>query len=422
VARRRPAQRSALAFALVAAAFVLGSPLSCGSPGHPPALPDEGPGGGPTGGSGEGGPGNLVGDGGPVVRTCNLGREGGVCACVDQPLLGDPPNLFFVLDRSGSMKEPWGTSPLTKWATVVEELPEIVVALGPRANFGVAVFPAPSANGCAPGVAIFPGGGQLVRRGDTPAGAAGPAAAGLTLLLSSAPEGVTPPSGGTPTAATLTALAPAIRSIPGKTYVIIATDGGPNCNGGSSCTAEQCTDNIESAPGCPAGGPPNCCDPTIAGGFGCLDSAATVAAVAALAGAGIPVYVIGVPQSEPYAALLDQLAQAGGTARGTEPQYYAASASDPSALLAALKKIAAQVTGTCKLTLGAAPPDPSLVNVILDNAVLPQAGPDGWTLATTDAGGGTQATVTVLGASCQKILDGDVLEVRVVVGCPTFTQ
>jgi hypothetical protein len=41
-------------------------------------------------------------------------------------------------------------------------------------------------------------------------------------------------------------------------------------------------------------------------------------------------------------------------------------------------------------------------------------GTDGWTLDGT--------TVTILGASCQKILDGDVLDVRVVAGCPTLLQ
>jgi hypothetical protein len=60
------------------------------------------------------------------------------------------------------------------------------------------------------------------------------------------------------------------------------------------------------------------------------------------------------------------------------------------------------------------PPDPNLVNVFFDGSPLPQSGPDGWTLSGT--------TVTVLGASCQKILDGDVLDVRVVAGCPTVTR
>jgi hypothetical protein len=206
--------------------------------------------------------------------------------------------------------------------------------------------------------------------------------------------------------------------------VIFATDGGPNCNANAACSADQCTVNIESQGGCPAGGPPNCCDPSTGAGtnLDCLDATPTVAAVQAIAKAGVPVYVIGVPQSEPYAALLDELAVAGGTARGSEPQYYAAGSTDPSALLTALKKIAAQITGTCKLALDKAPPDPTLVNVFFDGAPLPQTGPDGWTLTTTHDDGGSETTVTVLGASCQKILDGDVLDVRVVAGCPTVTQ
>jgi hypothetical protein len=62
------------------------------------------------------------------------------------------------------------------------------------------------------------------------------------------------------------------------------------------------------------------------------------------------------------------------------------------------------------------------VNVFFDGSPVPQAGPDGWTLTTTREDGGSQTTVTVLGASCQKILAGDVLDVRVVAGCPTVTQ
>jgi hypothetical protein len=38
---------------------------------------------------------------------------------------------------------------------------------------------------------------------------------------------------------------------------------------------------------------------------------------------------------------------------------------------------------------------------------------DGWTL--------DGATVTLLGASCQQVLSGAVLDVRVVAGCPTVT-
>jgi hypothetical protein len=133
--------------------------------------------------------------------------------------------------------------------------------------------------------------------------------------------------------------------------------------------------------------------------------------VAAIAAAHIPVYVLGIPGSAPYAALLDDLATAGNTARTDEPKYYAVDTADQALFLDALKKIAATITGTCTLTLDAVPPDPGQLNVFFDQSVLPQSGPDGWTIS--------GSTVTILGASCQKIQNGDVLDVRVVGGCPT---
>jgi hypothetical protein len=391
---REVSLRTKLAGTLVATCLVAGG---CGGSERPAALGDS-PGGGGGGGASDDGGSPQFGDGSLLEKSCGVGPDGGVCACADEPLLGDPPTLYFMLDRSGSMNDS------NKWTTVQITLERVMIDLGPRARVGAAVFPDPSEDGCTPGREVFP-----PARGDAPAGTAGPTEIGFLELL-----GRIPANGGTPTAATLTALAPHIEAIPGKTYVILATDGGPNCNASASCAADMCTDNIESVPGCPPDGTPDCClDPNYGGALSCLDAQPTIDAVTALAVAGIPVYVVGVPGSTPYADLLDALATAGGTARGSEPQYYAVDTTDQAALYAAMSKIAAKIAGSCLLTLDQVPPDPTLLNVFLDGKVLPQQGPDGWTLNGT--------LVTILGASCDAITAGDVLDVRVEAGCPTVT-
>ena len=312
----------------------------------------------------------------PTELSCNLGPDGGVCACADEPLLGDPPNLYFVLDRSGSMQEDG------KWATIVSAIGSLVVDLGPRAVVGAAVFPDPRYDECAPGVEVAP-----LRRGDSPAGTAGPTAVAFITEL-----GGLPASGGTPTATTLETLAPTLAKLPGKTYVILATDGGPNCDATASCGVSDCELNIEGATGsaCAPDTTHNCCaDPNYGSSLSCLDAQPTIDAVTAIAQSGVPVYVVGVPGSAPYAALLDQLAQAGGTARSSEPLYYAVNTAALADFTAAISSIAAGITGTCTLTLDDAPPDPTNVNVFLDEKVLPQSGADGWTLS--------GKTVTILG-------------------------
>jgi hypothetical protein len=337
----------------------------------------------------------------PTELSCNLGPDGGVCACADQPLLGDPPTLYFVLDRSASMSDD------DKWRTILLVINTLIIDLGPRAIVAAAVFPNPgSATECGPGVEVM-----APTRGDAPAGKAGPTSTKFLTTL-----GAVGPNGGTPTAATLQSLlATTLSKTSGKTYVILATDGGPNCDGTASCDPTQCEDNIEDVPGCPPGGPFNCCLTSNGGTpLSCLDAQPTTDAVMAIAASGIPVYVLGVPGSAPYASLLDELAQSGGTARSTEPYYYAVTQSDQTAFTSALFSIAAQITATCTLTLDNAPPDPTMVNVFLDEQVLPQEGADGWTLV--------DQTVTILGKSCQSIMSGDIIDVRVVAGCPTFQR
>ena len=194
--------------------------------------------------------------------------------------------------------------------------------------------------------------------------------------------------------------------------MILATDGGPNCNAGPSCTAAMCQPNIEGVQGCSVNGP-SCCDPPMGYRESCLDSDATKSAVAALKAAGIPVYVVGLPgTSTPvYASLLDDLAVAGGTAQATSPKYYRVASANDNTLLTALKKIAAQITATCDFKLSETPAQANQVNVYLDEVVLPKDPVNGWKI--------DGPIVTLLGEACAKVLAGDVLDVRIITGCPT---
>jgi len=331
----------------------------------------------------------LTVDSGPP--SCDAGLPGNVCGCEDLSLLSDPPNLYFLLDRSESMNDSG------KWLTIRTVIADVMHDLGPRARFGAAVFPDPNAEVCSAGIQVMP-----LMTGDAPAGTYGPTTAAFTFDTNY------PASGGTPTAATVTALTPTLVAFPGKTFVILATDGGPDCDPNVTCSASACIPNIESDPGCSLDGGQNCC---ATAPLNCLDSEATVAAIASLATAGVPTYVVGVPGSGPYVGLLNQMALAGGTARPTSPYYFPVDTTDTADFTATLRAVAAKITASCVFTLAAPPADPALVNVYLDGVVVPQDPTNGWTLA--------GATVTLEGTTCADVLAGTSLDLRIVAGCPT---
>jgi hypothetical protein len=370
--------------AAIAAAFG-----ACGHP-HPPLLGDYEP---------DAGAGNeLALDSGSGVPRCELVQpDGSICGCTDVPLLTDKPTLYFVLDRSGSMNE------ANKWQTVRGVVAKVITAIGPRATFAAAVFPSPAHDACAPGVEVM-----TPRAGDSPAGRAGY----TTNALLNATN--VPASGGTPTAATFAALKPRLQSLASaaRTYVILATDGGPNCNAQAQCDVSACIANIESAaPGCSPGVPPNCCTAQYYGPGECLDAAPTIAAASDLHAAGIDTYVVGVPGSGPYASVLDQIATAGNTARSSPPLYYRVDSVGEAAFLSAISQIAAKIVASCTLPLSAPPPNSNEVNVFLDDQPVAKDPVNGWTL--------DGATITLKGATCDAVLSGNALDVRVIVGCPT---
>jgi hypothetical protein len=344
---------------------------------------------------------------------CGARPTGDFCGQTFLREVDDPPNLYFVVDRSASMGAPFEGTSLSKYHTARASIVSLLRSIGHRVRYGAAIFPAQIApDSCTPGQQIFP-----TERGDpvecAAQGTAGPVLRELSLRLASIA-----PDGSTPTAATLEALRPTLTDLDGTTSVVLVTDGAPNCNFDARCDVSECTLNIEmvSYDGRSCDASYNCCDPantgSNAGGY-CADIDASEAAITALADAGIQTYVIGMPGAEQYGALLDRLAAAGGTARGTETDYYAVG--DAAELETVLHDIGTGIAISCSIDLEEAPEDPARVNVYFDGEVVPADDAEGW------AWDG-ERRIEVRGAPCDRLRSGEILEARVVFGCDTVVR
>lgn len=270
-----------------------------------------------------------------------------------------PAKVMLALDRSGSMKTlpesdtQWGCSGdgtgngydpsgACKW----NQLKALVAGPGgmldpgaATARFGLALFPAPMDGGDACGV------GRI----DVPV----PAAPGASDALIANALANTVPGGGTPSAATLRELASdfGFTAPDASRYVVLVTDGMPNCNvAASSCLA------------CTNGG-----DPTKACGDvrNCLDSDALVGSVKTLKARQIDTFVVGFGASmasPEAAAVLDAAAEAGGRPLpGSRKHYQAGSADELRAILAAIGKH----LQPCIYAISAKPADPDSLQVLM---------------------------------------------------------
>lgn len=346
-----------------------------------PATPDGGAGGALLDAGTDDGPPGLDAD--------------GLCGNEIHQAIANAPNIYFVLDASGSMADSNGGP--TRFAKVRTAVIGVLRSLGPLINVGLALFPveASAEEPCRTGEQVL-----SVKPGDPKTGEDGPTTKAFLSATS------IDPLGGTPTAATLSQLAPALTELEGKTIVVLATDGGPNCNANATCGISECMANIEGA--CPPD--TNCCEPDQPyGPESCLDRGPTLDAVSSLAKLGIEVYVIGIPGSETYASVLSQMAIIGGAATETAPFYY--QVSDLSTLEQVLGDIAGIVV-SCEFELPDPPEEPGFTNVYLDGELLPFDSENGWDWK-------TDSVVVLHGDACARLKNGEVAQVQIVSGCPT---
>lgn len=316
------------------------------------------------------------------------------------------PNLYFLLDVSGSMEEPI-TRRLTKLEASKSAILRVAEVHGHRLNYGLATFPASSAE-CAPGREIF-----RTREGD--ALKCGEFVKGPTYRDFARVVDDIQSAGGTPLTPTLESIQRQIRALPGTTSLVLLTDGAPNCNPDARCDAAECSLSLGRATigSIQCSDRTNCCDPRLVGdlvsdpGTFCLDSRASVELVRELQSDGIVTYVVGVPGAEIAHDLMNALAEAGGAPRSASTQYF--DVRDEKELDDALAEIGVEVAQSCALELENPPKEAVQLNVYLDGAVLPSRSQNGW--------GYRNGKVTLLGESCARVQRGEVQEIRVVLGC-----
>jgi hypothetical protein len=282
--------------------------------------------------------------------------------------LGDPPDLLIVLDRSGSMNSPIFSIPpdfTPKWTIMRNALEALATAREDNIRFGLLEFPLDDNCGVGPGAVKVPV--DIHQSAEI-----------HTYFATRGANGNTPAHLGLSDALTYYGTIPIN---PAGRYVLFATDGEPNCGGG---------------------------DP------GTSSATETVAAVSALAAAGVQTYVLGFGGGFVDDSVLNNSALAGQVPKpGGPPHYYAAN--NAAELDAALATISGGIiVPSCSYALASPPPDPDNVTVTANGVPVPRstAHTDGWDYY-PDAN-----TITFFGSYCADIMSGAISLVEFAYGCP----
>jgi hypothetical protein len=280
-----------------------------------------------------------------------------------------PPDLLIVLDRSGSMNEDstgttcmGGCGATSKWSQMTAAINQVVANTETKVRWGLKFF------------ASSGGGGSCMvnATAEVPVGPMNAAAIAAAITA-------TTPGSSTPTRAAETQAAAYLAAVtdPNPKYILLATDGLPNCMTG--------------------------------GGANATDEVAAIAAVSTVAAMGIPTFVIGVATSGSTAdGTLNMMAMNGGHPRAATPLYYPVATSMD--LQLALADIQGMVALPCQFQLPGVPSNLGAVSVTVGGQVVQASdwmyGPGNRSIVFPDAG-----------ALCMSLKSGAVKDVKINLPC-----
>jgi hypothetical protein len=354
------------------------------------------------------------------------------CDFVAQEAQALQVNILLVMDKSGSMSEtPAGYSG-SKWDALQTALSTALTEVQGAISFGLEFFPTTASIGspipyeCGDSgrCCEMPGGADM----NVPVDVGTTTVPQIVDALS-----LNQPAGGTPTAAALYRALDyftngAGAALEGDKYVLLATDGAPNCNSETTCDVSTCTLNLENKPGCPPDGV-SCCD---SNHEGCLDDTATVQQITDLRAAGVQTIVVGIPGSELYGSNLQQFAENGGFARpdGSTGYFEVSAEGGVDALTETFRTITTQLVTDCEIPLPPELDDSAVnrndVNVAVECEVIrkgeesnTESEVDQWVWDNADPALAT--SIIVQGPTCERIQTEGVGRIDVVLGCPAVT-
>jgi hypothetical protein len=350
--------RHANALATICAGLVLGGGCVAGVKESPPPPPASNP---DSGG---------LGLDNPDAPICGLNSFG---------LRMVPPDLMIVLDKSGSMLElPDGTrcdrdpvtfptcEPMTKWPQMTVAINNVVKQTQNSIRWGLHLFPDDN-DGCAvtstPVVEIR----------------------GVNADAIAAAMIPPPGSGRTPTRTALINAGAYLAASPDMNpkYILLATDGAPNCAPAGLTTAMPDTDGA-------------------------------ISAVKSVVAKGIPVFVVGIGNLPDAQATLTAMAIAGERPQAADPRYYPVSSTGD--LITVLETIGGLI-GRCSFGFDRMPPDPTNIAVLGDGTKIPKDAThmNGWDYGTN------MTSIQIYGKWCDDAKSGKLKDVKAIFGCPGIT-